>query len=260
MADWQRKMFIDRADLFLRVMNLRWHGTEVLADAMAKVLADFGITSGELLDLCCGNGRVCINMAKRGFTATGVDISGYFLEDARRKAQEHGVSGSVRFVEGDVRNLSKVLGDKSRAFDAVTNTWTSIGYSSKDDDLSTFRQAKDMSRKGAALIVADTGHSARWQGRDETSFSDLGDCLMLEEHKFEPITSTMKTNWTFYRKSGSDLVSIDRLSYEVHMYSLSELSALLSSAGWSPVAAYGSLITRQPVTSSTGMNLICLAK
>jgi len=260
MMDWQQKMFIDRAELFLKVMNLRWEATAALADAIVKVLADYSITSGELLDLCCGNGRVCIHMAKRGFSATGVDISGPFIEDARKKAQQHGVSGSVRFVEGDVRNLSKVLGRESRPFDVVTSTWTSIGYSSRDDDLSTFRQARDVSREGAALVVAETGHAARWQGRDETSFSDLGDHVMLEEHKFEPITSTAKTGWTFYRKSGSDLVFVDRLSYEIHLYSLSELSELLRSAGWSPTAAYGSLITRQPVTSSTGLNLVCLAK
>jgi SAM-dependent methyltransferase len=253
-------MFIDRADLFLKVMNLRWQATEALADAMVRVLADFGITSGELLDLCCGNGRVCVHMAKRGFRATGVDISGPLIEDARRKARENGVSASVRFIEGDVRHLGEVLGHKVRRFDVVTSTWTSIGYSSKDDDLSAFRQARDVSREGAVLIVAETGHAARWQGRDETSFSDLGDCVMLEEHKFDPITSTAKTNWTFYRKSGSDLIFIDRLSYEVHMYSLGELSELLRSAGWSPVVAYGSLITRQPVTSSTGLNLVCIAR
>jgi len=260
MADWQRRMFIDRAELFLKVMNLRWQATEPLVDAMVKVLADLNITSGELLDLCCGNGRICIHMAKRGFHATGVDISGPFIEDARKKAHQYGVSGSIRFVEGDVRNLSKVLGPKSRPFDVVTSTWTSIGYSSKDDDLSTFRQARDASREGAALIVAETGHAARWQGRDETSFSDLGDCVLLEEHEFEPITSTARTGWTFYRKSGHDLVFVDRLGYDIHLYSLSELSELLGSAGWSPAVAYGSLITRQPVTSSTGMNLVCLAK
>jgi len=76
MNAWIGKLFIEHADIFLKIF------------------------SGNLLDLCCGNGRISICMALKGFKAVGVDISRPFIEDARRKAEEYGVSSLVRFVEG----------------------------------------------------------------------------------------------------------------------------------------------------------------
>lgn len=32
---------------------------------MVKVLSGFGLVSGNLLDLCCGNGRIPVYMAKK---------------------------------------------------------------------------------------------------------------------------------------------------------------------------------------------------
>jgi len=48
-------------------------------------------------------------MARRGFRAVGVDISRAFIEDANKKAREHGVSDRTKFLEGDVRCLKEVL-------------------------------------------------------------------------------------------------------------------------------------------------------
>ena len=85
MSDWTRKLFVEHSDLFLKLLDERWSKTEDVVNGMLKVLSGFGIASGNLLDLCCGNGRISIYMAKKGFKAVGVDISRAFLEDARKK-------------------------------------------------------------------------------------------------------------------------------------------------------------------------------
>ena len=67
MSNWTRKLFIERADLFLKLMNQRWTLTDGLTNGMSRLLEAFGIKSSTLLDLCCcGNGRVSIFMAKKG--------------------------------------------------------------------------------------------------------------------------------------------------------------------------------------------------
>jgi tRNA/tmRNA/rRNA uracil-C5-methylase (TrmA/RlmC/RlmD family) len=101
MSDWINKLFVQRSDLFLRLLDQRWPKTEERINAMIKVLHSFGIRSGSVLDLCCGNGWISIFMAKKGFRSVEVDISKVLLEDARRKAQKHGVSNSVIFLEDD---------------------------------------------------------------------------------------------------------------------------------------------------------------
>ena len=89
----------------------------------------------------------------------GVDISRGFLEDARIKAKKHGVSNLVTFLEGDVRKLKEVAKDISNPFDVLVNVWTSIGVYEEDDELSIFKQARELSREGAILFVVETMHN-----------------------------------------------------------------------------------------------------
>jgi 2-polyprenyl-3-methyl-5-hydroxy-6-metoxy-1,4-benzoquinol methylase len=88
MTDWQRKLFTERADLFLKLMNPSWVKSQQLVDGIVGILKGFGIRSGNLLDLCCGNGRTAIYMAKKGFNIVGVDVSRAFIQDARRRARK----------------------------------------------------------------------------------------------------------------------------------------------------------------------------
>ncbi|MDI6904534.1 MAG: class I SAM-dependent methyltransferase [Candidatus Bathyarchaeia archaeon] len=261
MSDWIKKLFVERSDLFLKLMNERWPRTEELVNGMVKVLNDYGVTSGNLLDLCCGNGRISVYMAKKGFKTVGVDISKAFIEDAGNKAREHGVSSSVTFLEGDVRKLKEVIGDVSEPFDVVVNAWTSIGYFSQEDDLNIFKQARELSREGAILFIAETTHSDFiFLKFTPTAYTEVDNIVMLENRKYDPTTSRIASSWAFYNKRGEDLKFIDRVEIEHHIYSLSELSSLLRKAGWETVACYGSLLTLQPMNPLTSLNIVARAR
>jgi SAM-dependent methyltransferase len=259
--DWIIRLFVDRSDLFLRLLNQRWLKTEELVNGMTRVLDNFGIRSGDLLDLCCGNGRVSIYMAKKGFRSTGIDISKAFLEDARKKAQEHEVSNLVTFLEGDVRKLKEVVHQQySKPFDVVVNAWTSIGFYGQEDDLSIFMQARELSREGAILFVVETMHTEYLSVKfTPTSYEELDHIVMLENRKYDSITSQISTSWIFYNKRGQDLEFIDKVDITHHVYSLSELSSLLLKSGWEVVASYGNLATLQPMTPLTHMNIVAKA-
>ncbi|MEM3623310.1 MAG: class I SAM-dependent methyltransferase [Candidatus Bathyarchaeia archaeon] len=261
MSNWTKKLFIKNSNLFLKFLNERWSRTEEVVNGMVKVLSGFGITKGNLLDLCCGNGRICINMAKRGFRAVGVDISKAFLEDAKRKAEEHKVSNMVTFLEGDVRRLKGVVGKIQQPFDVVVNAWTSIGYFSQKDDLKIFRQARELSKENAVLLIAETMHTELLAVKFvPTSYGEVDDIVLLESRNYDLTTSQLKTAWTFYKKCRENLEFIDKVAYEIHVYSPSELSALLRKAGWEPIAFYGSFSTLQPMSPFTSLNLVAKAK
>jgi 2-polyprenyl-3-methyl-5-hydroxy-6-metoxy-1,4-benzoquinol methylase len=260
MADWTKDLFIRHADLFLKLMEERWSRTEELVNGMVKILNSYGIASGNLLDLCCGNGRVSIHMAKKGFKATGVDMSKAFVEDATRKAKEHKVSKMVTFLEGDVRNLKEVVGKTSKPFDVVVNVWTAIGYSSPRNDLKIFKQARELCREGAVLFIGETMHSDFLAVRfSPTSYMELGDILLLENRTYDQTTMQMKTSWAFYKKRREDLEFIDRIELTLHIYSVSELSSLLRKAGWEPTAFYGSFVTMQPFNAFSSLNMVAKA-
>jgi SAM-dependent methyltransferase len=58
---------------------------------------------GPVLDLGCGSGIWAVELARRGWEVTGVDIVRKALRRARRRAREAGVE--LRLVEGDVTKL-----------------------------------------------------------------------------------------------------------------------------------------------------------
>jgi 2-polyprenyl-3-methyl-5-hydroxy-6-metoxy-1,4-benzoquinol methylase len=57
----------------------------------------------KILDIGCGTGRHSIELTKRGYSVTGVDLSENQIKRAREKAQETGVT--IDFQTQDARNL-----------------------------------------------------------------------------------------------------------------------------------------------------------
>jgi hypothetical protein len=163
-------------------------------------------------------------------------------------------------VEGDVRNLKAVLGTVSKPFDVIVNVWTSIGFYHEKDDLNMFKQARQLSRAGAALFIAETVHTEYFSLKfTPTSYAELDDMVMLENRKYDPTTAQANTCWTFYNKRGKNLEFIDKAEIVHHVYNLSELCALLKKAGWKTTASYGNLSTLQPMNPLTSMNIVAKA-
>jgi 2-polyprenyl-3-methyl-5-hydroxy-6-metoxy-1,4-benzoquinol methylase len=57
----------------------------------------------KILDIGCGTGRHSIELAKRGYNVTGVDLSDSMLQKAQENAQRQQVQ--VNFVKHDARSL-----------------------------------------------------------------------------------------------------------------------------------------------------------
>src|SRR5437588_4376384 len=75
----------------------------------------------QILDLPCGQGRHAIELARRGYEVTGVDLSEAMLSVARERAERTGVR--ARFVLGDMREPLQ-----GGHFDLILNLFTSLGY------------------------------------------------------------------------------------------------------------------------------------
>jgi precorrin-6B methylase 2 len=73
-------------------------------DPLVKTMLDMAkLTPNDILyDLGSGDGRTVIAAAKRGARSTGVEFNPKMVELSKRIAQQEGVSGRARFVEGDI--------------------------------------------------------------------------------------------------------------------------------------------------------------
>lgn len=77
------------------------HGTLGECDFIEKEI-DYNKTT-KILDVGCGTGRHSIELTKRGYTVTGIDLSQSQLARAREKAQNENLD--IEFMQEDAREL-----------------------------------------------------------------------------------------------------------------------------------------------------------
>lgn len=57
----------------------------------------------KIIDIGCGTGRHAIELSKRGYSVTGIDLSESMLQKARENAKRNGLQ--IEFLQHDARNL-----------------------------------------------------------------------------------------------------------------------------------------------------------
>lgn len=245
-SQWIDDFFVQRGQLFLQILNHMWHQSEPIVDGIVELARANGVASGKALDICCGNGRIAIPLAKRGFDVTGIDISKILIEDAKSKAHKFGVKNRTKFIAGDVRDLKSILKEEGR-FNLIISVWTSIGYYDEDTDMEILRQAQSLAKPNGLLIIDTVNRDAFMASSLDRLkvYNEYGRLVVLEEPTPDYSASRVSTKWRFYSKDGNDLKYIDAVKYNVRQYSFHELVRLMSKAGWTMLGPYDHLRTLQ---------------
>jgi SAM-dependent methyltransferase len=95
------------------IEKLPWYCAELDPD-LDRALARYGVTGGRIADLGTGPGTQAIELAARGYDATGTDVARAALDYAAERAKERGVS--PRFLVDDVL-ATKLEGPFDAIFD-----------------------------------------------------------------------------------------------------------------------------------------------
>jgi len=99
MKQWYESLFENYARKYDEEVYV--HGTSGECDSIEQEInRDKSI---KILDIGCGTGRHAIELAKRGYQVTGIDLSESQLKRAGEKAKEQGVK--IDFQRHDARNL-----------------------------------------------------------------------------------------------------------------------------------------------------------
>lgn len=238
---WVQRVFVERADLYIEVMNGMWSEGGQIAKSIARVLRENGLDSGKVLDALCGNGRVAIPLAMEGYEVVGVDISLPFVNDAKRKAEKYRVSERTRFLVSDARMIDEVL--KGEKFDAIMIVSTSLGYYDGATDEEIFRKLRSVAKDGAILIIANTLHreTPNWRYCNKT-FQRYGSLILMEEMKFDPLWSKLASKWIILRDDGEgNLTKELEVNTEMRVYTPTELAEILKRTGWGVDSIYGDI-------------------
>ena len=102
-----------------------------------------------ILDLCCGQGRHTLELARRGFNRVrGIDQSEFLIGAARRAAHER--DQNVSFDRGDARALPY----EDNAFDVVLLLGNSFGYfDTARDDQTVLQEVRRVLAPGGRVLL-----------------------------------------------------------------------------------------------------------
>lgn len=229
-SDWYKTAF--RYD-YLRVYPHR-------NDEEARRQVDFLLermgfpASCDVLDLGCGDGRHSLELARRGYRVTGLDLSEDLLERARRRAAEEGLD--ITFIQGDMRDPPGIS-----AFDLVVNFFTSFGYFQEDGENARVLEAIAQSLRPGGRFLMDYLNREYVISTLVPADSRTVESMEVEQRRW--ITGDPSAPGGHVRINKQVRIREDgaERSYDesVRMYTLDELADMMDRAGLTVTQTYG---------------------
>ncbi len=201
------------------------------AEEIDKVIKLLDIEKdAKILDLCCGIGRHSLELARKGYSVVGVDLTEEYLTKASKAADSEGLH--IEFVRDDMRQFSR-----SDSFDAAINMFTAFGYfESAEEDKRVLENIYCSLRKGSKLIIDIMSKEilARiWQERD---WHEQDGRIFLRESKLTQDFSWVENRWILLEDGKQ---KEHRFGHRI--YFAVELCGLLTDCGFRSVNCYGDL-------------------
>jgi D-alanine-D-alanine ligase len=128
-----------------------------------------------ILDLCGGQGRHSIELARRGYGhCTVLDYSGVLIEHGRSNALQKGLP--VNFVQGDAVDT----GLPDQAYDHVLILGNSLGYMPKAvDDLRIMQEVMRILKPGGSLLIDVTDGAAVLKKFNPNAWHEIDDRIVV---------------------------------------------------------------------------------
>jgi SAM-dependent methyltransferase len=198
-----------------------------------------------VLDVASGTGNYTMIFAKRGYAATGLDLSDGMLRVARKKA---GSAKNPRFFKMDMRRIK--LPDR---YDAVTVLFGGFGYLHDYHDVEKFLQgARSHLNRGGLLVFefwqnsAITPAAITPSGHSSVDRIEADDELIIRMHlsKYDAVTNILSVNFDHYILDTKEKKLLDTFS-ETHLlktYIISHIQELLERNGFKALGFYSGAI------------------
>ena len=205
------------------------------------------VPPARMVDIPCGDGRLAVELAARGYRVTGVDLSRYFLKRAEKRANARGVE--VAFHRGDMRMISW-----EDTHQAAFCMWGSFGYFDARGDADFIGAVSRSLRKGGSFLLDIHVAETLFPRYRESSWSRVGEFIILEKRSYEHTTSRIEVDWTFIHEARR---STQHSSIRIYTYR--EILNLLRKYQFGDFRAFGSL-AREPFELGSPRCLLAAVK
>lgn len=220
-SDWYRRAFPPE-----ETTKRPWADrTEAEVD---RALAMLGASeSGRVLDLACGTGRHSLELASRGYTVVGVDISPELLEIAENDAGAQSLDAS--FVKADLREL-----DFHDEFDLVLSLNDgAVGYfETEEENRRTFEVIAEALRSGGGHLMQLPNVLYAENHLPQKTWIEGSSMIELIDHRWDSQTRYLEGTTTPIH-FGEVFEGVSPIPFRQRLYSVEELQEIYESVGMS---------------------------
>ena len=228
---------------FARVYDLLTENVEYSrrADYICSLLSENGINGGLLLDVACGTGSLSVEMSKRGFDVTGVDISREMLCEAQNKMYESGEN--ILFLCQDMRYL-----DLFGTVDCAVCTLDSLNHLTSEEDLLKAFKSVSLFLEDGGIFIFDmnTPYKHREILADNSFVYELDDLFCVWRNSLCDDGVIVEINLDFFEKSEGEDYKRYSESFSEKAYGSDIVNNLLKQADLTLVSQYKELSFNAP--------------
>lgn len=225
-SDWYRKIWT------LDIQNQSWvEDTKRQVDFLVEKLQ---LKGGEkILDLACGFGRHSLELARRGFDVTGVDITPDYVNYANEQAKSEGLN--ARFILSDIREV-----DFENEFDVVLNMADgAIGYLETDEENLKIFAVISKALKSGGKHFMDIMNGDYAVTHFPCKLWDAGEkCLTLSNFEWNAETKTLIYGQLDFPYGEPLMQPIMEEGNTIRLYSLAEIKDIFGRLGMSVCDSY----------------------
>lgn len=222
-----------------------------LADYIESIFAKTGVKPQRIVDLGCGTGSFCNEMAARGYCMTGIDLSGDMLSCARNKSLEK--QYDILYLQQDMTDLE--LYGKTDCFVCLHD---SLNY------ITDKRRLKRMFRRVArylnpgGLFIFDINTVYKFEKvLGNNFFFDIGDDIAyLWQNHFDKKSRICQFDLTFFILEGSTYKRFDEI-HEERAYTIDEIKQAIEKSELRLLNIYDAFKFRSPSKNSERVFFVC---
>ena len=212
----------------------------------------------DILELCCGTGRLTIPLAKTGLSITALDITQSMLEEAKKKSIAAGLE--INFHLGDMRSF-----ELNKTFDIIFIPFNSIHHLYTNDDFFNMLKSvkKHLKEDGTFIFdcfnpniqfIADSGKDLKEISNYTTK--DGREVMIKEIMTYENDTQINRIDWHYYINGKFDSIQI----LDMRMYFPQELDTYLKWNGFQIQRKFGSFNEEEFNSTSDKQIYVCNLK
>lgn len=202
-----------------------------LEDLFSKFLKEH---PENILDVGCGTGSHAMELARRDYHVTGIDISSVMIKEAKKKAKEANLD--CKFLVMDMREL-----DIDFEFDSAICMFGSFDYLTTKRDLGKFlrRLGKILSEDSIFVFEFWNFNAAQPEFKTWLKVKDENmNLIRLAESKLNKRTRINTLNMEFFIFGEDEKVDSFSEVHKLRCYTASEIKSLLSDYGFKIIATY----------------------